>query len=111
MFSVPVFKVVELVFTAIYYSVNSCELFYCQQREIPPLSLEDGTSLAFVSCEGSGILLVAVTHSAKGKQVLEFKAWDVMSSLGFSAKELIVQDSQRSTVNETKFKRVLLCDF
>ena len=52
------------------------------------------------------MLLITVMPSGKGKPALEFKAWDMMGSLGFTSKELTVQDSQKSTINDTKFRSV-----
>lgn len=88
------------------YSDKKSEV-YMLKREISPLPVDEGASVAFVIHEGGGMLLFAVTLSGKGKPALEFKAWDMMGSLGFTAKELTVQDSQKMTVNETKFRAVV----
>ena len=50
--------------------------------------------------------LLGISHSGKGKSCIEIRAWDVMSSLGFTAKEILVQDLQRNTINDGKFKYV-----
>lgn len=77
------------------------------KREIPPLSLEEGVTTAFVTHENGGMSLLGISQSGKGKSCIEIRAWDVMSSLGFTAKEISVQDLQRNTTNDGKFKAVL----
>lgn len=77
------------------------------KREIPPLSLEEGVSTAFVTHDNGGMSLLGISQSGKGKCCVEIRAWDVMSSLGFTAKEITAQDVQRNTVNDGKFKAVV----
>lgn len=78
--------------------------FAYTQRETPPLSLEEGVSTAFVTHENGGMSLLGISQSGKGKCCVEIRAWDVMSSLGFTAKEIAAQDLQRNVVNDGKFK-------
>jgi len=79
--------------------------YFCLlQREISPLSLEEGINAAFVTHENGGMSLLGISQSGKGKCCVEIRAWDVMSSLGFTAKEITAQDVQRNTVNDGKFK-------
>lgn len=59
---------------------------------------------AFITHENGGMSLLGICQSGKGKCCLEIRAWDVMSSLGFTAKEITAQDLQRNTVNDSKFK-------
>lgn len=77
------------------------------KREIPPLSLEEGVSAAFVTHENGGMSLLGICQSGKGRSCVEIKAWDVMSSLGFTAKEITVQDLQKNVTNDGKFKAVV----
>ena len=77
---------------------------YLQQREIPPLSLEEGVTAAFVTHENGGMSLLGICQSGKGRSCVEIKAWDVMSSLGFTAKEITAQDLQKNVTNDGKFK-------
>lgn len=77
------------------------------KREIPPLSLEEGVTTAFVIHENGGMSLLGISQCGKGKSCIEIKAWDVMSSLGFAAKEVTVQDPQRNATNDGKFKAVI----
>lgn len=79
-------------------------MFFLYQREIPPLSLEEGVTTAFVTHENGGMSLLGISQSGKGKSCIEIRAWDVMSALGFTAKEISVQDLQRNTTNDGKFK-------
>ena len=76
------------------------------QKETPPLLLEEGVSTVFATHENGGMSLLGISHSGKGKSCIEIRAWDVMSSLGFTAKEILVQDLQRNTINDGKFKYV-----
>lgn len=78
----------------------------CLQKETPPLLLEEGVSTVFATHENGGMSLLGISHSGKGKSCIEIRAWDVMSSLGFTVKEILVQDLQRNTVNDGKFKYV-----
>ena len=48
--------------------------------------------------------LLGICQSGKGKSCVEIRAWDVMSSLGFTAKETTVQDIQKNSINDGKFK-------
>jgi hypothetical protein len=74
------------------------------QRETSPLSLDENTSVAFVSLEDGGMYILSVCMCGKGRSVLEFRVWDVTNTLGFTAKELTVQDTQRLNMNESKSK-------
>ena len=58
----------------------------------------------FVTHENGGMSLLGMSQSGKGKCCVEIRAWDVMSSLGFTAKEITAQDVQRNTLNDGKFK-------
>ena len=69
-----------------------------------PLVLEEGMTAAFLTLENGGMCILGISQSGKGKCCLEVRAWDVMSSLGFTAKEITVQDLQRSATNDGKFK-------
>ena len=60
----------------------------------------------FITHENGGMTLLGISHSGKGKSCVEIRAWDVMSSLGFTAKEIMVQDLQKNAVNDSKFKYV-----
>lgn len=77
------------------------------KKETPPLLLEEGVSAIFVTHENGGMSLLGISHSGKGKSCMEIRAWDVMSSLGFTAKEIVVQDFQKNTSNDGKFKAVV----
>jgi len=77
------------------------------KREIPPLMLDEGVTPAFLTLENGGMCMLGISLSGKGKCCLEIKAWDLMSSLGFTAKEITVQDLQRNTTNDGKFKAVI----
>ncbi|KAM7430696.1 hypothetical protein ABFA07_018644 [Porites harrisoni] len=77
------------------------------KREIPPLLLEEGVNTAFVTHENGGMSLLGICQSGKGKSCVEIRAWDVMSSLGFTAKEITVQDIQKNSINDGKFKAVV----
>ncbi|XP_078358313.1 uncharacterized protein LOC144643055 [Oculina patagonica] len=77
------------------------------KRETSPLSLEEGVNIAFVIHENDGMSLLGICQSGKGKCCLEIRAWDVMSSLGFAAKEIAAQDLQKSAVNDGKFKAIV----
>lgn len=61
-------------------------------------------NIAFVTNENGGMSLLGISQSGKGKCCLEIRAWDVTSSLGFTAKEITVQDLQRTAVSDGKFK-------
>ena len=73
------------------------------QREMAPLMLEEGVAAAYLTLENGGICVLGISQPGKGKY-LEIRAWDVMSSLGFTAKEITVQDLQRNATNDGKFK-------
>lgn len=88
----------------LYRDSLSSYLFTHAQREIPPLSLEEGVCTAFVTHESGGMSLLGISQSGKGKSCVEIRAWDIMSSLGFTAKEITVQDLQRNAANDSKFK-------
>lgn len=77
------------------------------KKETPPLLLEEGVSTVFVTHENGGMSLLGISHSAKGKSCMEIRAWDVMSSLGFTAKEIVIQDLVKNAFNDGKFKAVL----
>lgn len=77
------------------------------KKETPPLLLEEGVSTVFATHENGGMSLLGISHSGKGKSCIEIRAWDVMSSLGFTAKEILVQDLQRNTINDGKFKAII----
>lgn len=66
--------------------------------------LEEGVTTAFVTHENGGMCLLGISQSGKGKSCVEIRAWDVISSLGFTAKEIAVQDLQRNTMSDGKFK-------
>ena len=68
--------------------------------------LDEGVIPAFLTLENGGMCMLGISQSCKGKCCLEIKAWDLMSSLGFTAKEITVQDLQRNTTNDGKFKYV-----
>ena len=68
--------------------------------------LDEGVNPAFLTLENGGMCMLGISLSGKGKCCLEIKAWDLMSSLGFTAKEITVQDLQRNTTNDGKFKYV-----
>ena len=63
-------------------------------------------STVFVTHENGGMSLLGISHSAKGKSCMEIRAWDVMSSLGFTAKEIVIQDLVKNAFNDGKFKYV-----
>lgn len=66
--------------------------------------LEEGVNTAFVTHENGGMSLLGICQSGKGKSCVEIRAWDVMSSLGLTAKEITVQDIQKNSINDGKFK-------
>lgn len=76
------------------------------KKETPPLLLEEGVSAVFVTHENGGMSLLGISHSGKGKSCMEIRAWDVMSSLGFTAKEIVIQDLVKNAFNDGKFKYV-----
>lgn len=76
------------------------------KREMAPLMLEEGVAAAYLTLENGGICVLGISQPGKGKY-LEIRAWDVMSSLGFTAKEITVQDLQRNATNDGKFKAVI----
>lgn len=74
------------------------------QRETSPLPLDENTSVAFVNLEDGSTYLISVCVCVKGRSVLEFKAWDVANNLGFTARDITVQDMQRLNMNDSKSK-------
>ena len=84
--------------------LNHLFVVFFNQREASPLSLDEGSTVSVVTHEGGGMSLVAITLHGKNKSAIEFKAWDIMNSLGFRTKEITVEDSQKNTVNDGKFK-------
>ena len=75
------------------------------QRECAPLYLEENTVLVEVTSEQIGVLLLAVTPFNKGKGwCLNFRIWDAASALGFTPKEIQVQDSKKNAIQDGKFK-------
>lgn len=78
----------------------------CFQRECAPLYLEENTTIGLLNSEQLGVFLLAVTPSPKhGKGCcLTFRVWDSASILGFTPKEIQVQDGEGSFVQDGKFR-------
>lgn len=76
------------------------------KRECAPLYLEENTTIGLLNSEQLGVFLLAVTPSPKhGKGCcLTFRVWDSASILGFTPKEIQVQDGEGSFVQDGKFR-------
>ncbi|XP_032226082.2 uncharacterized protein LOC116609355 [Nematostella vectensis] len=99
------------LFAAIEYSDRKTEV-HSLKRETAPLTLDDGCCVGFLCHENEGMSLVAIGTCSKGRPMIEFRVWDVMTSLGFTAKEVVVQDVNKSHLNEGKFKALVnISDF
>lgn len=88
------------------FSTCNIECYFSLQRECAPLYLEENTVVALISDEQVGSFLLAITPSAKqGKGCcLTFKLWDSASILGFTPKEIQIQDAERSIIQDGKFR-------
>ncbi|KAK3727054.1 hypothetical protein QZH41_012563 [Actinostola sp. cb2023] len=92
--------------TALEYSDKKVDV-HMLKRESSPLSLDEGMLVGFVTLDDGSMYAIGVSMCGKGRAVLEFKVWDVMNTLGFTSREILVQDMERLNMNEGKLKAIV----